>query len=281
MKRFISQQNSHLGLRGDVMGKLSNVSKSVFKRLLAFTIALAIVATCFPISAAASNSFSYTDDNGIEYLLNPSKKTAVLVDGYKCLEKSIYISTVSYDPDEEDDDDYDDDDYDDDDAKEGDYAVVSIAKNAFKENAFVQDITIDGCCKTIGNSAFREMANLKKVSFGTKLSKINFDGVKLKQQKIKVGHNAFVDCKKLREVYTSSQYVTSIGKNAFKGTKKGMTVLLAVYTKNYKKKKEFDKVAKKQISAYKKLLKNTGAKSVKFQAETSSAPLFQEIIYSY
>ena len=257
------------------MESTTNVCRSIIKRFLAFTTALAIVATCFPVSVEAAGTFTYIDD-GIEYRLNPSKKTAVLVDGYKCMEKEIIISTVEYDGEDEDDDDYDPKSN-----KYGDYVVVSIAKDAFKENAFVQDVTIDGCVKTIGTGAFREMANLKSVTFGTKLSKFESNSAKRKQEKIKVGKNAFYGCKKLQEVYTSSKYVTSIGKNAFKGTKKGMTVLLAVYTKNYKKKKEFDKVARKQIAAYKKLLKSTGVKSVKFKAETSSAPLFQEKIYSY
>ncbi len=279
MKGVISKQTSDFKLGRDYMGGFSNASKSVFKRLLAFAIALAIVATCFPLSVFASNTFYYTDGDGIEYLLNPSKKTAVLVDGYKCLEKSIVISTVEFGPD--DDKLYVEDFDDPDDPKYGDYQVVSIAKEAFKENMFVQDVSISCCCKTIGAGAFREMPNLKSVSFGLRKSKYNFSNVTLKQQKVKVGTNAFRDCGKLKEIYTSSKYVTSIGKNAFKGTKKGMTVLLAVYGTNYKNKKQFDKIAKKQINTYKKLIKNAGAKSVKFQAETTDASIRKLRIYSY
>ncbi len=231
--------------------------KTIMGRSLALVAVMALLLSSVRFNVYADGTSSFTDKDGIEYRLNASNHTAVVVDGKNCTEKSIMLGTVEEDEEE--------------------YHVVSVSKNAFKGNKYCQQIYVDGTCKTIGAGAFSNMPKLKSAYFGYRYDG-TFDDTPGTQAKVTVGKNAFSGCKKLEEIYTSSTYVKSIGKNAFKGTKKNMTVLLAVYGKNYKNKKQFDKIAKKQIKKYKKLLKNSGAQSVKFEAEMTDAG---SKIYSY
>ena len=134
--------------------------------------------------------------------------------------------------------------------KTASYKVVSADKKqpavaytkAIKKNAssvIVPDkIKVNGVTyqvKSIAPKAFANNKKLKKITIGKNITSI--------------GKQAFAGCKKLKKITIKSAKLksSSIGKNAFKGTAKKLTV----------------KVPKKQYKAYKKFLKKKGNKTVK------------------
>lgn len=83
---------------------------------------------------------------------------------------------------------------------------------------------------SIGNSAFKNCKNLKKITIPKNIKTI--------------GSNAFRGCSKLQTITVQSTKLTKVGKNAFKGIKKNAKI----------------KVPKKKLAAYKKLMKGKGQK---------------------
>ena len=110
-------------------------------------------------------------------------------------------------------------------------------KNA--SNVIVPDkIKVNGVTyqvKSIAPKTFANNKKLKKITIGKNVTSI--------------GKQAFAGCKKLKKITIKSAKLksNSVGKNAFKGTAKKLTV----------------KVPKKKYKAYKKFLKKKGNKTVK------------------
>lgn len=135
------------------------------------------------------------------------------------------------------------------------YKVTKIDDNAFKGNTTVTKITIPSTVTTIGKDAFNGCKKLKTVSVPknvTEIGKNAFKGcaaltkVTLPSKCTKIGANAFDGCKKMKTITIKSTKLTSksIASGAFKGLSKNVTI----------------KVPKKQLKAYKKLLKKKGFK---------------------
>jgi len=162
------------------------------------------------------------------------------------------------------------------------YPIVTIGENAFKNNTKITSVkmgskvkTIEanafaGCSKlrsvtigknvaVIGGKAFYKCKKLNKIVLGTKVTTIKtsaFEGctslksVTVKSEKLKtIGKNAFKSCKKLQSMNLKTTKLTkkSVGKDAFKGTHKKLTI----------------KVPKKYVKKYKSYFKNKGNKKVK------------------
>ena len=135
------------------------------------------------------------------------------------------------------------------------YKVTKIDDNAFKGKTTVTKITIPSTVTTIGKDAFYGCKKLKTVSVPknvTEIGKTAFKGcaaltkVTLPSKCTKIGANAFNGCKKMNTITIKSSKLTSksVSANAFKGLSKNVTI----------------KVPKKQLKAYKKLLKKKGFK---------------------
>ncbi len=117
------------------------------------------------------------------------------------------------------------------------FKITSIKANAFKNNKTMTKLVIGKNVTTIGDKAFYGCTKLKNATIGS--------GVK------KIGKQAFYNCKAMKNlvISTSKLKTSAIGSKAF--TKMGAS--------NYKK--LVVKVPKKQLSAYKKMLKKKGLSS--------------------
>lgn len=117
------------------------------------------------------------------------------------------------------------------------FKITSIKANAFKNNKTMTKLVIGKNVTTIGDKAFYGCTKLKNATIGS--------GVK------KIGKQAFYNCKEMKQlvISTSKLKTSAIGSKAF--TKMGAS--------NYKK--LVVKVPKKQLSAYKKMLKKKGLSS--------------------
>ncbi|MBO5522324.1 MAG: leucine-rich repeat domain-containing protein [Roseburia sp.] len=109
--------------------------------------------------------------------------------------------------------------------------VTVIDKNAFKGCKKLKTVKIGKNVQTIGERAFYQCTALKKINIPNNVKSIKKE--------------AFAGCKNLQNVTFQGKKVTSIGKNAFKNTKKKIKI----------------SVPKSKYKAYKKLLKGTGLKS--------------------
>ena len=136
------------------------------------------------------------------------------------------------------------------------YKVTKIADNAFKNNKTVTGVTIGSNIKTIGKNAFYNCTKLKAVKIGNNVTTIgsnafykctSLTGVIIPSKVAKIDKQAFYGCKKLKSITIKTTKLTdkNVGSSAFKG----------IYTK------ATIKVPKKQLAAYKKLLKNKGVSS--------------------
>lgn len=135
------------------------------------------------------------------------------------------------------------------------YKVTKIDDKAFKGNTTVTKVVIPSSVTEIGAEAFSGCKKLTTVSVPkniTKIGKNAFKGcakltkVTLPSKCTKIGANAFNGCKKMKTITIKSTKLTSksVSANAFKGLSKNVTI----------------KVPKKQLKAYKKLLKKKGFK---------------------
>lgn len=109
--------------------------------------------------------------------------------------------------------------------------VTAIDKNAFKGCKKLKTVKIGKNVQTIGERAFYQCTALKKIGIPGNVKSIKKE--------------AFAGCKNLQNVTFQGKKVTSIGKNAFKNTKKKIKI----------------SVPKSKYKTYKKLLKGTGVKS--------------------
>ena len=135
------------------------------------------------------------------------------------------------------------------------YKVTKIDDNAFKGNKTVTTVKVPNTVTTIGKDAFNGCSKLKTISIPknvTEIGKNAFKGcakltkVTLPSKCTKIGANAFNGCKKMKTITIKSAKLTSksVSANAFKGLSKNVII----------------KVPKKQLKAYKKLLKKKGFK---------------------
>ena len=135
------------------------------------------------------------------------------------------------------------------------YKVTKVDDGAFKGNKTVTTVKVPSTVATIGKDAFNGCSKLKTVSIPknvTEIGKNAFKGcvaltkITLPRKCTKIGANAFNGCKKMKTITIKSTKLTSksIASGAFKGLSKSVTI----------------KVPKKQLKAYKKLLKKKGFK---------------------
>lgn len=115
------------------------------------------------------------------------------------------------------------------------YKVTSIAPNAMKDNKKLKNLTIGDNVKHIKANAFAGCTNLKTVNIGgTSRSDLT-----------RIRKNAFNGCEKLSKVTIKSTKLRSVEEKAFKGTRSDLKV----------------KVPSKQLTKYRKMLKNAGLKA--------------------
>ena len=135
------------------------------------------------------------------------------------------------------------------------YKVTKVDDGAFKGNKTVTTVKVPSTVATIGKDAFNGCSKLKTVSIPKNVTKIGKNAFKrcaaltkitLPSKCTKIGANAFNGCKKMKTITIKSTKLTSksIASGAFKGLSKSVTI----------------KVPKKQLKAYKKLLKKKGFK---------------------
>lgn len=135
------------------------------------------------------------------------------------------------------------------------YKVTKIDDKAFKGNTTVTKVVIPSSVTVIGAENFSGCKNLTTVSVPknvTTIGKNAFKGcakltkVTLPSKCTKIGAGAFDGCKKMKTITIKSTKLTSksVSAKAFKGLSKNVTI----------------KVPKKQLKAYKKLLKKKGFK---------------------
>ena len=116
------------------------------------------------------------------------------------------------------------------------FQITAVEKNAFKNCKKATDVTIGKNVTVIGDKAFSGCAALKKVTIGKSVKTI--------------GKSVFEKDGKLKTIKINSTGIKSVGKNALKGIHKKAAI----------------SVPKKQLKAYKKLLKGKGqASSVKIK----------------
>ena len=132
--------------------------------------------------------------------------------------------------------------------------ITAIADKAFYKASKLTKVTIGANVKTIGKSAFASCAKLKTVSGGSGVVTIGasaFKGDKaltkitIGKKVTTIGKSAFNGCKKLKTVTIKSTKLKKVGSSAFKGVASSVTF----------------KCPKKQLKAYKKLIKKAGAPS--------------------
>jgi hypothetical protein len=97
---------------------------------------------------------------------------------------------------------------------------------------------VDLCCnlKSIGNNAFQNCTSLKSITIPKRVKTI--------------GISAFYNAKNLKKITMKTTKLTTVGKNAFKKINSKATFNLP----------------KKQLKKYKKLIKPTAPKTVKYKA---------------
>lgn len=123
-------------------------------------------------------------------------------------------------------------------------AYLEKAKSKKASVTVPTTITINGVkCKVvgIGDNAFKNFKTLKKITLNKNITS--------------VGKSAFAGCKKLSSVVVKGSGLKKIGKSAFKGTAKKMTVKVTV--------KKFS--AKKKAALLKKMKKAGMSKSAKIR----------------
>ena len=106
-------------------------------------------------------------------------------------------------------------------------SVTAVKNKNLKKINVPNTIEIDKKTYTvteIGNNAFKNCSKATQATIGKNVKKI--------------GSNAFAGCKKLKKVIFKGTAVKTIGKKAFKGTNKKMTVKVP---KKLKKNKNFKK----------------------------------------
>lgn len=134
--------------------------------------------------------------------------------------------------------------------------VTSIADGAFKNNKKVKKVVIGSNVTTIGANAFSGCTKLNSLTIGNNVTSIGakafYKCTALKKTVIpanvsKIGKQAFYGCKNLKTLTIKAETLsnTSVGSKAFSGINKKATV----------------KVPKKNLKAYKKLLKAKGVSS--------------------
>ena len=99
------------------------------------------------------------------------------------------------------------------------YIVKGISNDAFRSNSTTEKVVIQDEITSIGNQAFCKSA-VTSVTIGK--------GVKT------IGEKAFLDAEKMKEIVIKAKNLKSIGKEAFKGTAEGLTVLIYADKKTYK-----------------------------------------------
>ncbi|MBR0118822.1 MAG: leucine-rich repeat protein, partial [Eubacterium sp.] len=99
------------------------------------------------------------------------------------------------------------------------YKVKSIAKAAFRSNSTTKKIIVESGIKSIGEQAFCKSA-VTSVRIGKTVRTI--------------GEKAFLDAPGLKEIEIRADKLKSIGKDAFKGTAEGLTILIYADKKTYK-----------------------------------------------
>lgn len=115
-------------------------------------------------------------------------------------------------------------------------SVTTIGASAFKRCiALNKTLALPDGIKTIGASAFSGCNKVTTVTIGNTS----------KSSLTTIGKNTFNGCKKLSKVTIGSTKLSSVGKQAFKDTKSSLKV----------------KVPSKQLTKYKKILKNAGLKA--------------------
>ena len=139
------------------------------------------------------------------------------------------------------------------------YKVTSIAPNAMKDNKKLKNLTIGDNVKHIKANAFAGCTNLKTVNIGKNVTTIRsgaFKGCTSLKRTVNIGgtsrsdltrirKNAFNGCEKLSKVTIKSTKLRSVEEKAFKGTRSDLKV----------------KVPSKQLTKYRKMLKNAGLKA--------------------
>lgn len=162
------------------------------------------------------------------------------------------------------------------------YKVTSIAPNAMKDNKKLKNLTIGDNVKHIKANAFAGCTNLKTVNIGKNVTTIRsgaFKGCTSLKKAItlpdsikKIGSGAFAGCTNLKTVNiggTSRSDLTRIRKNAFNGCEKLSKVTIKSTKLRSVEEKAFKgtrsdlkvKVPSKQLTKYRKMLKNAGLKA--------------------
>ena len=162
------------------------------------------------------------------------------------------------------------------------YKVTSIAPNAMKDNKKLKNLTIGDNVKHIKANAFAGCTNLKTVNIGKNVTTIRsgaFKGCTSLKRTVtipdsikKIGSGAFAGCTNLKTVNiggTSRSDLTRIRKNAFNGCEKLSKVTIKSTKLRSVEEKAFKgtrsdlkvKVPSKQLTKYRKMLKNAGLKA--------------------
>lgn len=118
------------------------------------------------------------------------------------------------------------------------YTVVGVAKEALRGNTSVRIVKLAGTITSIGEGAFRNCPNLRKVICQSKRCDY-------------VGANAFSNCPRLKQITFKSVLLTksNMGANCFAKTKKGLVCI----------------IPKNRYKTYKKFFKKKGNSSIKLK----------------
>lgn len=133
------------------------------------------------------------------------------------------------------------------------YKVTSVGANAFKNNSKLVKVKIGENVTTIGTGAFYGCSKLKSVTLGKNVTSIGnkafYKCLRLAKITIpskvkKIGKQAFYNCKRLKNITIKTSKLTRgrVGSKAFKGIHSKAVI----------------KVPKKQLKAYKKILRARG-----------------------
>ncbi len=185
--------------------------RKILSAILAVTVSFSFIMTFILSPVKAGAAVTFTDDNGVRYQVIKAaaydeeeedyvEGTCMVIGATSKVKKIEIGESVDIEKDE---------DY-------LTYKIVSIKKGAFKNNkkltSFV--LTSDNEINTIPDNCFAGCKKLAKVE-------LKNDDIK------KIGKAAFKDCKKLSYISIKSdkiKKVSSIGKDAFKNTKKNIKV---------------------------------------------------------
>ena len=108
------------------------------------------------------------------------------------------------------------------------FKVTSVGNNAFGNMKQLKKVTLGANIKAIGNNAFKNCTSLKSILVPKKVTTIS--------------KKAFAGCKKLKSIVVQSEKLKTVGAGAFKGTNIGIKV----------------KVPKKKYAAYKRMFVKKG-----------------------